>query len=61
MNNQRRKEKLMTYDEWQSVFEEEVKLYVGRKLHSLMYGTALFLLLVVPPMLMILHYIMRGY
>lgn len=61
MENQRRKEKLMTYDEWQSVFEEEVKMYVGRKLHSLMYGTALFLLLVVPPMLMILHYIMRGY
>ncbi|MDB6459400.1 MULTISPECIES: hypothetical protein [Blautia] len=61
MNNQRRKEKLMTYDEWQSVFEEQVKMYVGRKLHSLMYGTALFLLLVVPPMLMILHYIMRGY
>ena len=51
----------MTYDEWQSVFEEQVKMYVGRKLHSLMYGTALFLLLVVPPMLMILHYIMRGY
>ena len=61
MNNQRRKEKLMTYDEWQSVFEEQVKMYVGRKLHSLIYGTALFLLLVVPPMLMILHYIMRGY
>ena len=61
MNNQRRKEKLMTYDEWQSVFEEQVKMYVGRKLHSLMYGTALFLLLVVPSMLMILHYIMRGY
>ena len=61
MNNQRRKEKLMTYDEWQSVFEEQVKMYVGRKLHSLMYGTALFLLLVVPPMLMVLHYIMRGY
>ena len=61
MNNQRRKEKLMTYDEWQSGFEEQVKMYVGRKLHSLMYGTALFLLLVVPPMLMILHYIMRGY
>lgn len=61
MSIQRRKEKLMTYDEWQSVFEEEVKLYVGRKLHDFMYGTVLFLLLVVPPVLMILHYIMRGY
>ena len=61
MNNQRRKEKLMTYDEWQSVFEEEIKMYVGRKLHDFMYGTVLFLLLVVPPVLMILHYIMRGY
>lgn len=61
MENQRRKEKLMTYDEWQSVFEEQVKMYVGRKLHDFMYGTVLFLLLVVPPVLMILHYIMRGY
>ena len=61
MNNQRRKEKLMTYDEWQSVFEEQVKMYVGQKLHDFMYGTVLFLLLVVPPVLMILHYIMRGY
>lgn len=61
MSSQRRKEKLMTYDEWQSVFEEEIKMYVGRKLHDFMYGTVLFLLLVVPPVLMILHYIMRGY
>lgn len=61
MSSQRRREKLMTYAEWQSVFEEEVKLYVGRKLHDFMYGTVLFLLLVVPPVLMILHYIMRGY
>lgn len=61
MNNQRRKEKLMTYDEWQSVFEEQVKMYVGQKLHSLMYGTVLFLLLVVPPLLMVIHYVMTGY
>lgn len=61
MNNQRRKEKLMTYDEWQSVFEEQVKLYMGRKLHDFVYGTALFLLLVVPPLLMMIHYVMTGY
>lgn len=61
MNSQRRKEKLMTYDEWQSVFEEQVKVYVGRKLHDFIYGVLLFLSLVVPPVLMILHYIMRGY
>lgn len=61
MSSQRRKEKLMTYDEWQSVFEEEIKMYVGRKLHSLMYGTALFFLLVVPPLLMTVHYIVTGY
>lgn len=61
MSSQRRREKLMTYDEWQSVFEEQVKLYVGRKLHDFMYGVLLFLLLVVPPLLMMIHYIVTGY
>ena len=57
MNNQRS----MTYEEWQNVFKKQVKVYVRRKLHSLMYGTALFLLLVVPPLLMMIHYVMTGY
>ena len=57
MNNQRS----MTYEEWQNVFKKQVKVYVRRKLHSLMYGTALFLLLVVPPLLMMIHYIATGY
>ena len=61
MSSQRRREKLMTYAEWQSVFEEEVKLYVGRKLHDFMYGVLLFLLLVVPLLLMMIHYIVTGY
>lgn len=61
MSSQRRKEKLMTYDEWQSVFEEEVKVYMWRKLHDFMYGVLLFLLLVVPPLLMMIHYIVMGY
>ena len=57
MNNQRS----MTYEEWQNVFKKQVKVYVRRKLHSPMYGTALFLLLVVPPLLMMIHYIATGY
>lgn len=57
MNNQRS----MTYEEWQNVFKKQVKVYVRRKLHSLMYGTVLFLLLVVPPLLMVIHYVMTGY
>ena len=57
MNNQRS----MTYEEWQNVFKKQVKVYVRRKLHSLMYGTALFLLLVVPPLLMMIHYMVTGY
>lgn len=61
MNNRKRKETLMTYDEWQKVFEKQVKKYVGRKLHKFVYGVALFLLLVVPPALMVAHYITIGY
>ena len=61
MNNQRRKEVLVTYSEWERIFERRVKLYMGRKLHDFMYGTALFLLLVVPPLLMMVHYIVTGY
>lgn len=61
MSSQRRKEVLLTYSEWERIFERRVKLYMGRKLHSLMYGTALFLLLVVPPLLMMIHYIVMGY
>lgn len=57
MNNQRS----MTYEEWQNVFKKQVKVYVRRKVYSLMYGTALFLLLVVPPLLMTVHYIVTGY
>lgn len=57
MNNQRS----MTYEEWQNVFKKQVKVYVRRKVHSLMYGTALFLLLVVPPLLMMIHYIATAY
>lgn len=57
MKNQRS----MTYEEWQNVFKKQVKVYVRRKVHSLMYGTALFLLLVVPPLLMMIHYIVMGY
>ena len=57
MNNQRS----MTYEEWQNVFKKQVKVYVRRKVHSLMYGTALFLLLVVPPLLMMVHYMVTGY
>lgn len=57
MKNQRS----MTYEEWQNVFKKQVKVYVRRKVHSLMYGTALFLLLVVPPLLMMIHYVMTGY
>ena len=61
MNSQKRQETLMTYDEWQRAFEKQVKMYVGRKLHKFVYGVALFLMLVVPQILMILHYIIVGY
>ena len=42
MNNQRRKEVLLTYSEWERIFERRVKLYMGRKLHDFMYGYSPF-------------------
>lgn len=61
MSNQRRKETLLTYEEWQNVFKKHLKMYVKQKLHNFMYFVGLFFMLVALPMLMITHYIVIGY
>lgn len=61
MSNQRRKETLLTYEEWQNAFKKHLRMYVKKKLHDLMYDVGLFFMLVVPPMVMIAHYIVVGY
>ena len=61
MSNQRRKETLLTYEEWQNAFKKHLKMYVKRKLNDFMYCTILFFMLVAPPILMIAHYIVIGY
>lgn len=61
MSNQRRKETLLTYEEWQNAFKKHLRMYVKRKLHDFMYFVGLFFVLVAPPMLMITHYMLVGY
>lgn len=61
MSNQRRKETLLTYEEWHNAFKKHLRMYVKQKLHDFMYCVGLFFMLVAPPMLMIAHYIVIGY
>lgn len=63
MTASKRKEEniLMSYNEWEILHRYRVKAHILRKLHSFFYLAVLFMIICVPPMLMILHYIMRGY
>ena len=61
MSNQRRKETLLTYEEWQNALKKHLRMYVKQKMHDFMYCVGLFFMLVAPPMLMIAHYIVIGY
>ena len=61
MSNQRRKETILAYEEWQNVFKKHLKMYAKRKLHDFMYCMGLFFMLVAQLMLMIAHYLVVGY
>lgn len=57
MNN----DTLMTYEQWNEVFKKQVKKYVHRKVNEFFYGVAMFFILVVPPIVMIVHWVIVGY
>lgn len=63
MTASKRKEEniLMSYNEWKILHKRRIKAYILRKTYSFFYLVGLFMIICVPPMLMILHYIMRGY
>lgn len=54
-------EKLMTYEQWRELFKRQLKKFIRRKLSCLFYGLTLFLILVLPPFAMIIHWILTGY
>lgn len=59
--NSQQKNKVMTYAQWEILHKRRIKAYILRKTCSFFYLVGLFMIICVPPMLMILHYIMRGY
>lgn len=59
--NSQQKNKVMTYAQWEILHKRRIKAYILRKTYSFFYLVELFMIICVPPMLMILHYIMRGY
>lgn len=59
--NSQQKNKVMTYAQWEILHKRRIKAHILRKTYSFFYLVGLFMIICVPPMLMILHYIMRGY
>ena len=52
---------LMTYDQWCQLFKKHLKKTIKHALRRFLYGAALFLILVLPPLVMIIHCIIVGY
>lgn len=52
---------LMTYEQWLKLFKQQLKKYIKQKLYRLFYCVALFLILIVPPLAVIIHWLMTGY
>ena len=59
--NQKQADTLMTYNEWCEVFKKHLKRTIRQKLRRFLYWGAMFLILVVPPFAMIIHWILVGY
>lgn len=52
---------LLTYDQWCQLFKKHLKKTIKRKVYRFLYGAALFLILAIPPIAMIIHWIIVGY
>ena len=52
---------LMTYNQWYQLFKKHLKMTIKRKVYQFLYGAVLFLILAVPPIAMIIHWIIVGY
>ena len=52
---------LMTYNQWYQLFKKHLKKTIKRKVYQFLYGAVLFLILAVPPIAMIIHWIIVGY
>ena len=59
--NQQQADTLMTYNQWRQLFKKHLKQTIKHILRRFFYGAALFLILVLPPVLMIIHWIIIGY
>ena len=59
--SQKQVDTLMTYNEWCEVFKKHLKRTIRQKLRRFLYWVAMFLILVVPPFAMIIHWIFVGY
>lgn len=46
---------LLTYDQWCQLLKKHLKQTIKHILRRFFYGAALFLILVLPPVLMIIH------
>lgn len=52
--------KLMTYEQWLELFKRQLRKYIKHKLAQAFYGISMFMILTVPPLAMIIHWILRG-
>ena len=59
--NQQQADTLMTYDQWYQLFKKHLQQTIKHILRRFIYGAAHFLILVLPPVLMIIHWIIVGY
>lgn len=52
--------RLMTYEQWLELFKRQLRKYIKHKLAQVLYGVSMFMILTVPPLAMIIHWILRG-
>lgn len=52
--------RLMTYEQWLELFKRQLRKYIKHKLAQVLYGISMFMILTVPPLAMIIHWILRG-
>lgn len=52
--------RLMTYEQWLELFKRQLRKYIKHKLTQVLYGVSMFMILTVPPLAMIIHWILRG-
>lgn len=61
MNNVRKIETVMTYDQWKEEYKKRIRKIIKGKLEKIFYWIVIGFMFLSFPVLMIMHYIFIGY